>query len=82
MGNYFRLLLYISVIGAFLVRGNTLTRRAFAYLRQPDRAYTVSPIWDASMFTEDGQEARRVAVRFWRIGGIVVCVCLYLLSKF
>jgi hypothetical protein len=80
MENLAKLLLDLIVIGVVVRRGNALTNRAYEHLREPTMNLWFSPLFDATNFTDEGQTARQQALRFWRWGVPIACVCLLLIG--
>ena len=68
------LLLYVLV-------GAVLTLRASRYFRDPDRLAWGLDIFRPHLFVADGQAKRRLAVRFYVIGGVVLVVLLALIQR-
>lgn len=66
MGNFAKLLLDALIIGLVVRRENALTNRAYEQLREPTKNLWFSPLFDPANFIDEGQLARRRALRFWR----------------
>jgi len=78
--NFAKLLLDAIIIGLLVRRGNALTNRAYAHLRNPAKNVWFATLFAAADFTDEGQAAREDAVRFWRWGIPVACVGLLLIG--
>jgi hypothetical protein len=61
----------------YFVVGGRLTGRAEQHLRDPERRFWFTPMYEPELFTEEGNQLRVKALRFWLWGG--VALALYVL---
>ena len=66
----------VILIAVYFVIGVGLELRARKYLKDRDKLYTFAPIVTPDLYKPEGQSARRLAARYWVIGGVIVFVVL------
>jgi hypothetical protein len=61
----------------YVAIGIWLTERAQQHLRDPEKRFWFTPMYEPELFTENGNRLRVKALRFWLWGG--VALALYVL---
>jgi hypothetical protein len=69
----------LAVIAIYYVIGIWLSLRATAHLKDRKSVRFFTVMHDPEEFSEEGNQLRRIANRFWLVGGLVVAVALFLL---
>ena len=70
----------LIIVGLYFAVGMALQYRAMRELKDPNKLRTYTPMYDADEFTPGGDGPRRVALRFWWVGGIATAVLLWILQ--
>jgi hypothetical protein len=57
---------------AYFVVGITLTERAQRHLRNPNKHFWFTPMYEPHLFTDEGNRLRVRALRCWGLGGALL----------
>jgi hypothetical protein len=69
----------LAIIAIYFVIAIWLSLKATAHLKDPKRVRFFTVMNDPEEFTEEGNRLRRIANRFWLVGGLVAGTSLFLL---
>ena len=72
---------FVLLIIAYLAAANVLYVRASRFLKDQNGSIMRHQIWDASLYSIEGQGPRLAVVRFLIFGGIALILALLLLSR-
>jgi hypothetical protein len=73
--NWYLLAFTVLLWLAYIIQGMRLYGRAYKHLKDPNPGTPwTSNLWEADKFTDEGNRLRRVAFRFWMVGGCVLVV--------
>ncbi len=66
--------LTIALVVAYFWIGIRLTERAQRHLRDPNKHFWFTPMYEPDLFTEEGNRLRVKALRYWLWAGIALVV--------
>lgn len=72
-------LLTLAPFPLYFAMGIWLTERAQQHLREPEKHFWFSPMYQPDLFTDEGNRLRVKALRFWVWGGVAVTLYRLLL---
>jgi hypothetical protein len=71
----------LVLLVAYVLGGAILSLRATRYVRDPGRRVWGLDIFRPHLFADEGQSSRRLAVRFYVLGGLVLVGLLVLVQR-
>jgi hypothetical protein len=64
--------LTLALIVVYFAIGIRLTERPQRHLRDPDKHFWFTPMYEPALFTDEGNRLRVQALKFWAIGAVAL----------
>jgi hypothetical protein len=67
-------ILTLALVVAYFAAGAKLTERAQRHLRDPEKHFWSTPMYEPALFTDEGNRLRLQALRFWAVGAAALAL--------